>query len=206
MPGRRLADARGGEHALALDLDHAGAAIAVGAVAGLRQPAQMRDLDAVRGCATCQIVSPGAASTSAPSSVKRIGSVIAIISQTRRPGESGPRHRPVAAVDPGFRGIDESSTAHRFRSSRKCFSTCLTGFIAAWPRPQIEASLITCAARRSSGSSQRGVGHQLDRLLGADAARRALAAALVLEEAHQVERHRLHVVLVGQHDDRAPSR
>ena len=46
-PRRRRADARRGEHPLALDFDHAGAAIAVGAVAGLRQPAQMRDLDAL---------------------------------------------------------------------------------------------------------------------------------------------------------------
>ena len=44
--------------------------------------------------------------------------------------------------------------------------------------------------------------HQLDRLLGADPARRALAAALVLEEAHQVERHVLHVVLVAEDHDR----
>ena len=45
-------------------------------------------------------------------------------------------------------------------------------------------------------------GHQLHRLFGADAARRALAAALILEKAQQVERHRLHVVLVGEHDNR----
>src|SRR5258707_11922538 len=45
--------------------------------------------------------------------------------------------------------------------------------------------------------------HQLDGLLGAGAARRALAAALVLEEPHQVEGHRLHVVLVGQDDMKA---
>ena len=42
----RLADAARGQHALALDLDHAGAAIAVGAVAGLRRIAKMRDLGA----------------------------------------------------------------------------------------------------------------------------------------------------------------
>ena len=42
----RRADAGGGKHALALDLDHAGAAIAVGAVARLRRIAEMRDLDA----------------------------------------------------------------------------------------------------------------------------------------------------------------
>ena len=39
------ADAGRGQHALALDLDHADAAIAVGAVAGLRRIAQMRQLD-----------------------------------------------------------------------------------------------------------------------------------------------------------------
>ena len=43
MPARRLADAGRREHALALDLDHAGAAVAVGPVAGLGQPAEMRD-------------------------------------------------------------------------------------------------------------------------------------------------------------------
>ena len=45
--GRGLADAGRREHALALDLDHAGAAVAVGPVAGLGQPAEMRDLDAL---------------------------------------------------------------------------------------------------------------------------------------------------------------
>ena len=44
---RRPAHAGGGEHALALDLDHAGAAIAVGPVAGRRRVAQMRDVGAV---------------------------------------------------------------------------------------------------------------------------------------------------------------
>src|SRR6185437_1306302 len=42
-----LADTACGEHALALNLDHAGAAIAVGAVARLRRIAQMRDVDAL---------------------------------------------------------------------------------------------------------------------------------------------------------------
>ena len=44
--GARLADAACGQHALALDLHHAGAAIAVGAVAGLGRIAQMRDVGA----------------------------------------------------------------------------------------------------------------------------------------------------------------
>ena len=45
--GGGLALAGGGQHALALHLDHAGAAVAVGAIAGCRMPAQVRDLGAV---------------------------------------------------------------------------------------------------------------------------------------------------------------
>src|SRR6266852_6140510 len=44
--GRRLADAARGQHPLALDLDHAGAAVAVRPVAGLGRIAQMRDVGA----------------------------------------------------------------------------------------------------------------------------------------------------------------
>src|SRR6202011_2994787 len=40
------ADAAGGEHALALDLHHAGAAVAVRPVAGLGRVTQVRDVDA----------------------------------------------------------------------------------------------------------------------------------------------------------------
>ena len=43
---RGLAHAGGGEHPLALDLDHARPAIAVSAIPGLGQPAEMRDLNA----------------------------------------------------------------------------------------------------------------------------------------------------------------
>ncbi len=46
MPLDRLADAARRQHALAFDLDHAGAAIAVGAIAGLGRITQMRNLDA----------------------------------------------------------------------------------------------------------------------------------------------------------------
>ncbi len=156
--------------------------------------------------ATCQIVSPGAASTSVPSRKKRIGSVIGSPPMPSSPQERGSRNArriELADLDSRLRGNDELVMRdHVNRSSRKCFSTCLTGFIAAWPRPQIEASLITCV----SSSSKRLVpvrrGQQLDGLLGAGAARRALAAALVLEEAQQVQRHRLHVVLVGEDDHR----
>ena len=71
-------------------------------------------------------------------------------------------------------------------------------------------------ARRLAEAADRGVGHgagellrsgvsqagrciSLHRLLGADPAGRALAAAFVLEEAHQVEGRGLEVVLVGEH-------
>src|SRR4051794_485551 len=43
----RLAHAGGGEHALALDLDHAGPAVAVRPVAGGRGVAEVRDVRAV---------------------------------------------------------------------------------------------------------------------------------------------------------------
>ena len=45
--GCGLADAGRCQSALALDLDHTGAAIAISAIAGFRQPAQMRDVDAL---------------------------------------------------------------------------------------------------------------------------------------------------------------
>src|ERR1041384_5176031 len=45
--GARRTDAACGEHALALDLDHAGAAVAVRPIAGLGRVAQMRDARAV---------------------------------------------------------------------------------------------------------------------------------------------------------------
>src|SRR5258708_241121 len=44
--------------------------------------------------------------------------------------------------------------------------------------------------------------HDLDRLLRADAAGRALAAALILEEAQEIEGDRAHAVALGEHDDR----
>src|SRR5579872_676927 len=115
--GSRAANAGGGEHALALDLDHAGAAIAVGAVAGLRQPAQMRDLGA-----------------------ETVGDL---------PDRFARLRFDLGAVE------GEADRLAHVKSSRKCFSTCLTGFIAAWPRPQIEASPITLVKSLSRLSSQR---------------------------------------------------
>src|SRR4029077_18873228 len=43
--------------------------------------------------------------------------------------------------------------------------------------------------------------HDLDRLLAADAAGRALPTALILEEAQEVERDRAHAVLIREDDD-----
>src|SRR5205814_10076637 len=45
---------------------------------------------------------------------------------------------------------------HEAKSWRKCFSTSLTGFIAACPNPQIDASPITFARSVSNASSQCG--------------------------------------------------
>ena len=96
---------------------------------------------------------------------------------------SSPANSSASDKSGGIRAASIAVSDRHVRSSRKCFSTCLTGFIAAWPRPQIEASPMT----RVNSCEQRFVptrrAHQLDRLFGADPAGRALAAALILEEA-----------------------
>src|SRR5690606_7679925 len=116
--GRRLADAGRRQHALALDLDHAGAAVAVRAVVGIGLPAQMGDLvpEAIGDL---------------PDGLTRLGRDLAAVKDERDP------------------------IAHR-RSSRKCFMTILTGLQAAWPRPQIEASVMTRASSSSRATSQVG--------------------------------------------------
>src|SRR5579862_9392337 len=48
--------------------------------------------------------------------------------------------------------------------------------------------------------------HQSGRLFAAHPARRALSAALILEELHQIERHSFHIVLVGKDDNRSEER
>ena len=163
--------------ALALDLDHAGAAIAVGAIAGRRRVSRdAADLDAARAAPLARSVSPGSASTSTPSSWKAMGFALTL---------------PPSLI--------RSSSRH---VGRKMLQHQLTGFIAAWPRPQIEASVITRVSSASRRASHVALGQQLHRLLGADAAGRALAAALILEEFEEIERHEAHVVLVRQHDHR----
>jgi hypothetical protein len=162
--GRGLADARGGQHALALDLDHAGAAVAVGAVAGRVLPAQMRD----RGAEALGRL---------PDGLARQGLDLA----------------PVEDEGDGF--------GHHEISFGKYFITERMGFGAAWPRPQIEASAMAVDSSFSRSVSQRSLLHELDGLLAADPAGRALAAGLVLEELEQVDRHARHRVLVRQDHD-----
>src|SRR5262249_385752 len=113
-----LADAGGREHALALDLDHAGAAIAVGPIAGRRAVAEVRDLHAL--------------------ALRHLPDRLA------RPGLD------LVAVENEFDPIPHPTHFAKF------FSTIFTGFIAAWPNPQIDASVITFASSSSSGPSHFG--------------------------------------------------
>src|SRR5207248_1485984 len=113
-----LAYARGSLHALALHLHHAGAAMAVGAIAGIGLPAKMRDLVAQ-------------AIGHLPDGFARLGAHLVAIE------------------------LEGHGLAHR-RSSGKCFITIFTGLQAAWPRPQMEASVMAAASSFSKASSQRG--------------------------------------------------
>src|SRR5262245_51712213 len=120
-------------------------------------------------CATCQIVSPSLASTSLPS---RLNVMVLLIASplAERLYEIVAEILEHAAqrVRCGLAEAADRGIAHR---GGKLVQQRLV------PRPGC---------------------HQLDGLLGSDTAWRALAAALVLEEAHQVQRHGFHVVLVGE--------
>ena len=88
-------------------------------------------------------------------------------------------------------------------SCGKYLTTQSTGFGAAWPRPQIDASRITCDSSSSSGRSHVGCADQRRRLGGADAARRALAAGLVARRtASGCAPRRARVSWSRQHDHR----
>ncbi len=115
--GRRRADAGGGEHAFALDLDHAGAAVTVGAIARCIVPAQMRD---------------------------------------GRAGALGdlPDGLALGRLDRFAVELERDFT--HLKSSGKYLITHLTGFGAACPKPQIEASLITWARSPSRSISHDG--------------------------------------------------
>ena len=129
--------------------------------------------------ATCQIVSPG----------------------RPRPARRRARRRSVAA--PGdFGRVDAHSAASRRSSSGKYLhdrQQRVRRRLARARRSRRRAS--PAPARRAAPGPSRPL-HQPTRLLRADPAGRALAAALVLEEAHQVERRASHVVLVREHHDR----
>src|SRR3954447_26249384 len=142
-------------------------------------------------CATCQIVSPGSASISVPSSVKRIGSVIApsyqLMQSRRKPGPTDQFSSLWNGGPPLLPGPREGGPSRQIL-------------------PGMLQYLLDRVHRRLAKTADRGVAHhhlqiveqlfvparavhQHDRLFGADPARRTLAAAFVLEEAHQIERH-----------------
>ena len=127
------------QHPLALDLDHAGAAVAVRP----HSPslvAKMRNLDA-DARATSMIVSPGSASTGLPFELERMVG--------RRMG--GPHVTASTALDGLFCSGRPIGT--HMSSSGKYLMTHGSGFGAAWPRPQIDAS----RHHRDRSSSSAGV-------------------------------------------------
>src|SRR6516165_8871696 len=125
---RRRAEATCGEHPLALDLDHADAAIAVRPVAGLGRIAEMRQLDVE--------AARGAEDRLAVADVD-----FAIVD-----GECRRFCETVGAHDHCLIGCA--------KSSRKYFITEASGLGAAWPSPQIDASRIVAESSLSNASSQ----------------------------------------------------
>ena len=115
---RRPADARRRQRTFALDLDHAGTAVAVGAIAMPRHMAEVRN----------RRTEP---SRDLPDRFVRCC-----------------RHRsPVEG--------EANRVAHASSSSGKWCSAHSSGFGAAWPRPQIDASAMVSLNSRSNGRSQR---------------------------------------------------
>ena len=141
MPARRLAAARRRQHALALDLDHARAAVAVGPHA--RACSRAAGSATPRRSATSMIVSPGAAATSV---------AVQLEARSRRTRVRASVRRRVAFIGSSI-------------SCGKYLTTHAIGFGAACPSPQIDASAIACDSSSSSGWSQRGSRHQRHRLL-----------------------------------------
>ena len=119
----RRALAGSGQHALALDLDHAGAAIAVGPVVRLRRIAEMRDFLVV---AFCHL----------PDGLARVG-------------------LDLLAVEFEL-DLGHSAASFGTNSSGKYLITDVSGFEAAWPSPQIEASRIAWLNWSSSSRFQTG--------------------------------------------------
>src|SRR6201986_1512042 len=119
--GRALAG--GGEHALALDLHHAGAAVAVRPIVRLRRIAQMWNLIAL-------------AFRHLPDGLAQIGFDLLAVE---------------FALD--FR---HSAASFGRNSSGKYLIPEVSGFEAAWPRPQIEASRIAWLNWSSNSRFQTG--------------------------------------------------
>src|SRR5580704_8990982 len=145
---RRRAQAACRKHALALDLDHADAAIAVSPVAGLRRKAQMRQLD-VEPARGAKDRLAGANVDLAFVDGERIRALVRL----------GIAHEWIARLDrpivtwlslPCFGYQCRSGV---FSSSGKYFSTQTSGLGAACPRPQIEASRIKADNSSSSAGS-----------------------------------------------------
>src|SRR6266851_4661803 len=140
-----------------------------------------------RRLATCQIVSLGRASTSSPSSRNLIASVIAELRLCPLPEGEGSRAKdgwnssfqiPAEMLEHGFHRVHRRLAEAADRS-------------VAHHLAQLAEQLFV--PRRAF--------HDLDRLLAADTAGRALAAALILEETQEVEGDRAHAVLVREYDD-----
>src|SRR3974390_3471141 len=130
----RLADAACRQHAFALDVDHTGAAIAVGAIAGLRRIAQVRNLDAL-------------AHGDLPDGLAAVRDDFLAVEQefygfagvVTRAHHSAFHHQDPIGFD---------------NSSGKYFSTQSSGLGADWPRPQIDASRMALDNSLSSAGSQ----------------------------------------------------
>ncbi len=100
------------------------------------------------------------------------------------------------------RAARSSSLTFAARAGSSLITTHAIGFGAACPSPQIDASIIACDKLVEQRRVPLRARHQRDRLFGAHAARRALAAGLVGEELHQVERRVARAVVLRQHDHR----
>ena len=177
----RRAAARGRQHALAADLDDAGAAIAVGPVAVL--VAEMRQVDAVAG--------GGREDRLARARVDRAAVEREADGGCAAGGSPGSVRSLIARLRPRVR----SSCANQRSTER-------TGLGAAWPSPQIDASAIAAHNSSSSARSHRGAAISSQRRLRALATGRALAAGLVAEERHHVARGVDRAVVLRQHDQR----
>ena len=160
---RRGADAGGCKRAFAFNIDHAGPAIAVGAVAGCILVAQMRNRNAF----------------------------------------------PLGNLPDGFAFLcgdilaveGESDLAHLSNSSGKNLSTEATGLLSCLAKTADRSGAHDRIKIRDLRFVPVTGRKQLFHLFRAGPAGRALAAAFMLEEPHQVQRHIPHVILIGKDHD-----